>query len=114
MKSWLQGNDIEMYSTQNEGKSVATERFIRTLKNKLYKYLTLISKNVYIDKLNYIVDKYNKTYHRKIKTNPVDIKGALSGLRQFLTTESPLKMMKNVFYFTSKALFVLKIFKFLS
>ena len=42
------------------------------------------------------------------------IKGALSGLRQFLATESPLKMMKNVFYFTSKALFVLKIFKFLS
>ena len=43
-----------------------------------------------------------------------DFKGALSGLRQFLATESPLKMMKNAFYFTSKALFVLKIFKFLS
>ena len=74
MKSWLQGNDIEVYSTQNEGKSVVTEKIIRTLKNKLYKYMTLISKNVYIDKLNYIVDKYNKTYHRKIKTNPIDIK----------------------------------------
>ena len=43
-----------------------------------------------------------------------DFKGALSGLRQFLATESPLKMMKNAFYFTSKALFALKIFRFLS
>ena len=43
-----------------------------------------------------------------------DFKGALSGLRQFLATERPLKMMKNAFYFTSKALLVLKIFKFLS
>ena len=41
-------------------------------------------------------------------------KGALSGLRQFVATESPLKMMKNAFYFASKALFVLKIFEFLS
>ena len=46
--------------------------------------------------------------------SPEVIKGALSGLKQFLATESPLKMMKNAFYFTSKALFVLKIFKFLS
>ena len=44
----------------------------------------------------------------------LQFKGALSGLRQFLTTKSPLKIMKNAFYFTSKALFVLKIFKFLS
>ena len=52
MKSWLQDNDIEMYSTHNEGKSVAVERFIRTLKNKVYKYLTSVSKNVCIDKLD--------------------------------------------------------------
>ena len=45
---------------------------------------------------------------------PLQFKGALSGLREFLTTKSPLKIMKNAFYFTSKALFVLKIFKFLS
>ena len=50
MKSFLQNNDIEMYSRHNEGKFVAAERFIRTLKNKIYKYMTLISKNVYIDK----------------------------------------------------------------
>ena len=49
MKSWLEKNAIEMHSTHNEGKSVAAERFIRTLKNEIYKYMTLILKNVYID-----------------------------------------------------------------
>ena len=47
MISWFQDNDIEMYSTCNEGKSVVAERFIRTLKNKIYKYMTSIAKNVY-------------------------------------------------------------------
>ena len=61
-----------MYSTHNEGKSVAAERFIRTLKNKIYKYMTSISKNVYIDKLDDIVDEYNNTYHRTIKMKPTD------------------------------------------
>ena len=56
-----------MYSTNNEGKSVIAERFIRTLKNKIYKYMTSISKNVYIDKLDDIVNKYNNTYHSTIK-----------------------------------------------
>ena len=50
MTSWLEKNAIELYSTHNEGKSVIAERFIRTLKNKIYKYVTLVSKNVYIDK----------------------------------------------------------------
>ena len=49
-KKWLKDNDIEMYSTYNEGKLVVAERFIRTLKNKVYKYMTSISKNAYIDK----------------------------------------------------------------
>ena len=64
-----------MYSTHNEGKSVAAERFIRTLKNKIYKYMTSISKTVYIDKLDDIVDKYNNTYHSTIKMKPIDVKG---------------------------------------
>ena len=63
-----------MYLTHNEGKSVFAERFIRTLKNKIYKYMISISKNVYIDKLNYIVNKYNNTYHRTMKMKPVDVK----------------------------------------
>ena len=63
-----------MYSTNNEGKSVVAERFIRTLKSKIFKYMTSISKNVYIDKLNTIVNKYNNTYHTAIKMKPIDIK----------------------------------------
>ena len=73
-KKWLQDNDIVMYSTNNEGKSVVAERFIRTLKSKIYKHLTSISKNVYIDKLDDIVDKYNNTYHTTIKMKPINVK----------------------------------------
>ena len=63
-----------MCSIHNEGKSVAAVRFIRTLKNKIYEYMTSISKNIYIDKLDDIVDEYNNTYHRTIKMKPVDVK----------------------------------------
>ena len=73
-KKWLKDNDIEMYSIHNEGKSVVSERFIRTLKNKIYKYMTPISKNVYINKLDDVVNEYNNTYHRTIKMKPVDVK----------------------------------------
>ena len=73
-KKWLNDNDIEMYSIHNKGKSVVAERFIRTLKTKIYKYMTLRSKNVYIDRLDDIVDEYNNTYHRTIKMKPVDVK----------------------------------------
>ena len=74
IKSWLEKDAIKMYSTRNEGKSVVAEGFIRTLKNKIYKYMTSISKNVYIDKLDDIVNKYNNTYHSTIKMKPVDVK----------------------------------------
>ena len=63
-----------MYSTHNEGKSVVAERFIRTLKNKIYKYMTSISKNLYIDKLDHTVNKYNNTYHTTIKMKPIVVK----------------------------------------
>ena len=62
-----------MYLTYNEGKSVVAERFIRTLKNKIFKHMTIISKNVYIDVLNDIVNKYNNTVHRTIKMKPIDV-----------------------------------------
>ena len=71
-KKWLQDN-ITMYSTNNEGKSVIAERFIRTLKTKIYKYMTSISKNVYIDKLDDTVKEYNNKYHTSIKIKPVDV-----------------------------------------
>ena len=68
-KEWLGDDGIEMYSTNNEGKSVVAERFMRTLKNKIHKYMTSISKNVYIDKLYDIIDEYNNTHHRSIETS---------------------------------------------
>ena len=61
MKSVLQNNDIEIYSTYNEGKSVVDERFLTILGNNIYKYLTSVSKNVYINELDDIVNKYNNT-----------------------------------------------------
>ena len=62
-----------MYSTYNEGKSVVAERFIRTLKNKIFKHMTAISKNVYFDVLDDIVNKYNNTVHRSIKMKAIDV-----------------------------------------
>ena len=73
-KKWLQDSDIVVYSTHNEGKSVVAEKFVRTLKNKIYKYMTSISKNMYIDKLDDIVDEYNNTYHTAMKMKPIDLK----------------------------------------
>ena len=67
MKSWLEKNDIKMYSTHNEGKSVVAERFIRTTENKIYEYMTTISKIVYIEKLDDIVQKYNNTNIEQLK-----------------------------------------------
>ena len=56
-KKWLKDNDIEMYWTHSEGKSVGAIKFIRTLKTKIYKYMTLVSKNKYVDKLDDIVNE---------------------------------------------------------
>ena len=63
IKIWLKDDDFEMYSIHNEGKSVVSGRFIGTLKTKIYKCMTSVSKNVYIDKLDDIVNEYNNTYH---------------------------------------------------
>ena len=63
-----------MYSTYNERKSVVAERFIRTLKNKLYQHMTATGKNVYYDVLDDVVNKYNNTWHNSIKIKPIDVK----------------------------------------
>ena len=69
-KDFLKINNIEMYSTYNEGKSVAVERFIRTLKNKIFKHMTAVSNNVYFDVLDYIANKYNdSSQNNKNETN---------------------------------------------
>ena len=72
-ENWLSDNDINMYSTYNEGKSVAAERFIRTLKNKLYKHMTATDKNVFYDVLDDAINKYNNTKHSTIKMKPIDV-----------------------------------------
>ena len=73
LKRFLKISNIEMYSTYNEGKSVVAERFIRTLKNKIFKHMAAVSRNVYFDVLDIIVDKYNNTVYRSIKMKPVDV-----------------------------------------
>ena len=72
-KKWLSDNDIIMYSTYNEGKSVVAGRFTRTLKNKLYKHMTATGKNVYYDVLDDVVNDYNNTKHSTIKMKPTDV-----------------------------------------
>ena len=72
-KDFLKINNIEMYSAFNEGKSVVAERFTITLKNKIFKYMTAISKNVYFNVLDDIVNKYNNAAHKTIKMRPIDV-----------------------------------------
>ena len=72
-RKWLSDNDIIMYSTYNEGKSVVAERFIRTIKNKLYKHMTATSKNVYYDVLDDIINEYNNAKNNTIKMKPIDV-----------------------------------------
>ena len=61
-----------MYSTYNEGKSIVAERFIRTLKNKIYKHMAAVLKKCLLDVLDDTVDKYNNTYHRSIRMKTID------------------------------------------
>ena len=73
-EKWLSDNDIIMYSMYNERKSVVAERFIRTLKNTLYKHVTATGKNIYYDVLDDVVNKNNNTEHSTIKMKPIDVK----------------------------------------
>ena len=72
LKDFLKINNIEMYSTYSEGKSVFAERLFRTLRNRIFKHMTAISKNVYFDVLGDIVNKYNNTVHRAIETKFIE------------------------------------------
>ena len=73
-KKWLHDNDTKIYSTHNEGKSIVAERFIKALKNKIYKHIKAASKNGYFNLLDYIVGNYGNKYHRTIKMKPIDVK----------------------------------------
>ena len=87
-----------MYSIHNEERSVVAERFIKTLKTKIFKYMTSISKSVYIDKLDDIVNEYNDTYHRTIKMKPVDIKdnAYINFIKEVNDKDSKLKVGDHV------------------
>ena len=74
MKSFLQNNNLEMYLSHNEEKSVIAQQFIRTLKNKIYKRIISISTNMYVGKLDDIVNKRNNTYQSTVKMKPADVK----------------------------------------
>ena len=77
IKSKLQDNNIEMYSTHIKETFIVVERFIRTLKNKIYKYMTSISKTLYVDKLVDIVNKYENSYLSKIEIKSIDVKSRI-------------------------------------
>ena len=72
-KEFLKMINIEMYSTYSEGKSVVTERFIKTLKNKIFKHMTAISKNIYFNVMDEIINKHNNTVYRTMKMKPIDV-----------------------------------------
>ena len=88
-----------MYSTYNKGKSVVAERFITTLKNKTFKHMTAISKNIYFDVLDDIVDKYNNTLHKTIKMKPIDVTDDSHGEynENFSKKDPKFKVGDNVF-----------------
>ena len=115
MKSWLEKHDIEMYWTHNERKSVVAEIFITTLKNKIYKYMTSISKNVYINKLDDTVNTYNKTHHRTIKMKPVDTKSNtyINSSKKFKDKDTKFKVTGIVrILFWQKTMFQIGLKKF--
>ena len=94
-KKWLSDNDIIMCSTFNEGKSVVAERFIRTLKNKLYKHMTTTGKNVYYDVLDDVVNEYNNTKHNTIKMKPKDVKNDAAELSSLERTTKSCAIIRN-------------------
>ena len=117
MKSWLEKNDIEMYSTHNGRKFVVSEIFIRTLKNQIYKYMISIL-NVYIYKLDDVVNKYNNTYHSAIKMKPVGEKSNtyIDSSKEINYKTLNLKSMilleyQNIKTFLQKAMFQIFVIK---
>ena len=95
-KDFLKINNTEIYSTYNEGKSVVAERFIRTLKNKIFKHMTAISKSDFFDVLDDIVNKYNNTVHRTIKMEPINITDdSYAEYNGIAFIENPLELHSN-------------------
>ena len=93
-KRFLKINNIQMHSRYNEGKSVVAERFVITLKNKIFKHLTAVPKNVYFDVLDDIVNKYNNTVRRTIKMKPIDV---ISDSYAEYSDRAKISKYKNIF-----------------
>ena len=106
-----------MYSAYNEGRSVVAERLIKTVKNKVYQYVISISKNVYIDKLDDIVNKYNSTYSSNIKMKPADVKPSrYIDTSKEISDEDPKFKIGNIVRiskFLQNTMFVIGLKKFL-
>ena len=94
-KKWLSSNDIIMYSTFNEVKSVVAERFIRTLKNKFYIHMTATGKNVYYDVSDDVVNEYNNTKHNTIEMKPKDVKNDTAELSSLERTTKSSAIAHN-------------------
>ena len=107
MKSWLEKNGIEMYWTQNEGKYVIAERIIRILKNKNYKYMNSVSKNVYIDISDNNVNRCNNAYRSTIKMKPVDVKSNpdIDSSKEIIDKNPKFKIGDNVRISKHKSVF---------
>ena len=95
-KKWPGHNDIKMYSTYNEGKPVVAERFIRTLNNKIYKHMITLPKNILLDVLDDVVDKYNNTYYSTSKMKPIDL-NSYAEFKVVSTEEDPKIQNKRTF-----------------
>ena len=96
-----------MYSTHNAEKSVVAERFIRTIKNKIYKHMTAVPKNLYIYILHDIVNEYNNTYHRKITMKPIEVKNKtyIDSIKEFNDKHSKFKVGVHVRIAKYKSIF---------
>ena len=92
LKLFFKINNTEMYSTYRQGKSVAAESFIKTLKNNIFKHMTAVSKNIYFDVLDDIVDKYNNTVHKTIKKKQL----TLHLILMLNTMKIPMKKILNL------------------
>ena len=120
MKSWSEKNYIEIHSTRNEVKSIVGKRFIRTLRNKIYKYMISISKNMYIDKLDDVVSKCNNRYYITIKSEPAHVNSShiLILRTKIIAKVLNLKLVimleyQNIKIFLQKAVFEIVLKKFL-
>ena len=108
-QSFLKINNIEMYSTYNKKKSVPAETFIKTLKNKIFKHMTAVSKSLYFDVLDDVVNEYNNTVHRTIKMKPIEVTSdSYAEYNEYSIEKDHIEKMVIMLYFQNTKTFLLK------